>query len=385
MTATSATATASCDAKLARTPLYDMHLSAGARMVEFAGYTMPVQYSGVKAEHLHTRTAAGLFDVSHMGQLLVQGDQAACQLEKVVAADIGSLAVGQLCYTQLTLANGGILDDLIVTCLSNNKFLLVVNAGCKQADIDYLEKNLPHLTVKHLDQHALLALQGPQAVFALIDTFPEHEAVVPQLSFMQGASINIAGGDCFVSRSGYTGEDGVEISLPATIAVSVAEKLLAHTAIEWIGLGARDSLRLEAGLCLYGHDIDKSTTPVEAGLGWSISSSRRSGGNKSGGFVGEEVILSQLESGVRRVRAGFLVDGRAPVREGAQLVSAQGELLGKITSGGFSPSLQRPIAMGYIDKNFLSSGKKCYAVLRGKQQPLTVTKLPFVAHQYHRS
>jgi aminomethyltransferase len=385
MTATSA-ATKNKPAPIAvRTPLYDMHVAAAARMVEFAGYEMPVQYEGVKAEHIHTRTAAGLFDVSHMGQLIVRGRDAAAALEKLMPADIGSLAVGQLCYTQLTLGDGGILDDLIVARRASDEFLLVVNAGCKQADIEHLKQYLDTFDFEHLEDQALLALQGPCALSALSEVFPALATTIAELVFMQGVDIEIEDTGCFISRSGYTGEDGVEISLPASIAATVAEKLLAHQAVQWIGLGARDSLRLEAGLCLYGHEIDASTTPVEAGLRWSISPSRRSGGEKQGGFIGDDAILSQLECGVSRVRSGFMVDGRAPVREGAELVSEQGDALGKITSGGFSPTLQRPIAMGYIDKQFLASGEKCFAMLRGKLQPLSICKLPFVAHQYHRS
>lgn len=368
------------------TPFYAMHVAAAARIVNFAGYSMPVQYKdGIKAEHLHTRSAAGLFDVSHMGQVLVRGDNVVAELEALLPLDIAALSNGQLSYTQLLNEEGGVLDDLIVTRCSEKEFLLVVNAGCKYDDIAYLQQRLLSSQLEYLEQHALLALQGPSSLAVLIDVFPELAKALSGLAFMHGSNVEIANHKCFISRSGYTGEDGFELSMPNDAASLIADKILAHQAVKWIGLGARDSLRLEAGLCLHGHELNSNISPIEAGLGWSVSKSRRKNGSKAGGFVGAKIILEQMAAGCERKRVGFRVDGRVPVREGASIVSESGQSLGFISSGGYSPSLSAPIAMGFVNAAFLASKEKCFAIVRGKPQPLTVCKMPFVPHQYARA
>jgi aminomethyltransferase len=366
---------------LARTPLYDLHLELGARMVPFAGYTMPVQYpAGILKEHNHTRTHAGLFDISHMGQIRLRDDGAAQALEGLVPVDIIGLGVNRQRYALFTNETGGILDDLMITQAGDHLFL-VVNAACKQQDIVYLRAHLDkHCTVEELTDHALLALQGPKAAQVMASLAPE----VVALRFMSAIRVNIKSADCFVTRSGYTGEDGFEISVPADQAEALARVLLTYEEVAPIGLGARDSLRLEASLCLYGHDIDTTTTPVEAGLGWAISKVRRTGGEREGGFPGAAVILRQLAQGVARKRIGILPEGRAPVREGVELIDSEGRAIGKITSGGFGPTVDRPVAMGYVETAYARPDTGLTALVRGKPHPVKVAKLPFIQPRYYR-
>ncbi len=363
------------------TPLHDLHLELGARMVEFAGYRMPVQYpTGIIAEHRHTRQAAGLFDVSHMGQVLLSGPQADRALETLVPMDLVGLAAWQQRYCLFTAADGGILDDLMAT-RRDDGLLLVVNAACKEADIAHLRRHIGDAcAITVLEEQALLALQGPAAAAVLAALAPG----VDDLRFMQGGRFEILGHPCFVTRSGYTGEDGFEISLPAEAAEAVARALLASDSVLPIGLGARDSLRLEAGLCLYGHDIDTGTTPVEAGLTWSMQKVRRPGGARAGGFPGAEVIHNQLERGAARRRVGIRPAGRAPVREGAELFAADGAAVGIVTSGGFGPSVGAPVAMGYVDTAVATPGTALAARVRGRDIAVAVAAMPFVAHSYAR-
>jgi len=373
---------------LKRTPLYDLHLLLGARMVPFAGYEMPVQYAaGVLKEHLHTRQKAGLFDVSHMGQLLLRAnsdapEDAALALERAVPQDILAVPKGRQRYAQFTSAEGGILDDLMVANFGDHLFL-VVNASCKDADEAHLRNEISDVcTIEPLPNRALLALQGPRAESVLAKLC----AGVPSMRFMDSGPREVAGFDCFVSRSGYTGEDGFEISVPAEQAERLAKKLLEDGDVLPIGLGARDSLRLEAGLCLYGHDIDTTTTPVEAALEWSVQKSRRAGGARVGGFLGAEKILDQFASGAPRRRVGLRPEGRAPVREGAALF-AEGnsiEPIGTVTSGGFGPTLNAPAAMGYVPTALAANGTRVFAEVRGQRLPLTVAPTPFVPNTYKR-
>lgn len=364
-----------------KTACYEMHLAAGGKMVEFAGYQMPVQYpDGIIAEHLHTRSKAGLFDVSHMGQVRVSGANSVAALESILPIDVAALAINQQSYAVFTNEQGGILDDLIIARQSECEFLLVVNAACKTQDIAYLTQHLLGCEVNYHSELALLALQGPEAHTVLAKLAP----VVDSLSFMNGAHATIDKIDCFITRSGYTGEDGFEISIANTDAVKMAKLLLADQAVKWIGLGARDSLRLESGLCLYGHDMDEQTTVVEAGLAWSVSHSRRAGGEKAGGFPGAEVILNQLTNGADKKRVGLAIDGRAPVREGTAIVNEKGEQIGVVTSGGFSPSLAKPIAMAYVQASYAKADTKVQALVRDKLRPMTVSKLPFVRQNYVR-
>ncbi len=365
----------------ARTPLYARHIALGGRMVDFAGYALPVNYSkGVLAEHLFTREKAGLFDVSHMGQALLSGPDAARRLESLVPGDIQALAPGRIRYTQFTNDEGGILDDLMVTRLASNaageRLFLVVNAACKQADFAHLRAKLPDLRLDALEDHALLALQGPAAAAVL----ERHVPGVSALGFMAQDYFIWRGAQLGVSRSGYTGEDGFEISLPADAARSLADLLLLEDDVEPIGLGARDSLRLEAGLCLYGHDIDRTTSPIEAGLVWSMSRRRR----EQGGFPGAARIQKELAEGVARQRVGLAPDGKAPAREGAEITNADGAVIGRVTSGGFAPSLGRPIAMGYVPPEFAREGTAVNLIVRGKALPARVVALPFVPNRYHR-
>jgi len=373
---------------LKRTPLYDLHLLLGARMVPFAGYEMPVQYAaGVLKEHLHTRQKAGLFDVSHMGQLLLRAnsgapEDAALALERAVPQDILAVPKGRQRYAQFTSAEGGILDDLMVANFGDHLFL-VVNASCKDADEAHLRNEISDVcTIEPLPNRALLALQGPRAESVLAKLC----AGMPSMRFMDSGPREVAGFDCFVSRSGYTGEDGFEISVPAEQAERLAKKLLEDGDVLPIGLGARDSLRLEAGLCLYGHDIDTTTTPVEAALEWSVQKSRRAGGARVGGFLGAEKILDQFASGAPRRRVGLRPEGRAPVREGAALF-AEGnsiEPIGTVTSGGFGPTLNAPAAMGYVPTALAANGTRVFAEVRGQRLPLTVAPTPFVPNTYKR-
>ena len=355
-----------------------LHRSLGAKMVPFAGYEMPVQFDdGIVQEHLYTRSAAGLFDVSHMGQVALRGAGAAVALESLVPGELQALKPGRMRYTMLLNEAGGILDDLMVT-RTEDGLSVVVNAACKDADIAHLRSGLPPaVAVEPLESRALLALQGPRAAEALQRL---TDAGVDGLRFMASAAMTVAGIGCMVSRSGYTGEDGFEISVPAADAAALAERLLADYAVRPVGLGARDTLRLEAGLCLYGHDIDAATTPVEAGLAWSIGKRRR----EVGGFPGDAVIQRQLRDGTSRQRVGIRPEGRAPVREGAELTDGAGEKIGVVTSGGFGPSVGAPIAMGYVGAGHAETGTDLNATVRGRSLPARVADLPFVEHRYFR-
>ena len=366
---------------LSRTPLHALHLELGAKMVEFAGYEMPVSYpEGILKEHRHCRESAALFDVSHMGQLRLVGADAAKALESLVPMDVVDLAVGKQRYALFTNQNGGILDDLMITRREDHLFL-VVNAACKAADTRHLITNIGHrCTIQPLPDRALLALQGPQAAKALAQLNPG----VAALTFMTGASFTLAGADCFITRSGYTGEDGYEISVATERAEALARALLALREVKPAGLGARDTLRLEAGLCLYGHDINDSTTPVEAGLTWSIQKVRRREGARHAGYPGAAVIDAQLSTPPSTKRVGLLGLERVPVREGAVVVDAHGRKLGHVTSGTLSPTLGEPIAMAYLAANHALPHHEVYAEVRGKRQPMRVSAMPFTPHRYFR-
>jgi aminomethyltransferase len=372
----------SADAALKRTPLYELHLELGARMVPFAGYAMPVQYAaGVLKEHAHTRAQAGLFDVSHMGQIrLSSRGVAAAALETLVPVDVVDLAPNAQRYALFTNENGGILDDLMIAADGDGLFL-VVNAACKERDLAHLRARLgDRCRIDELADRALLALQGPAASRVLGALLPGVE----RMTFMTTTRGELAGAECFISRSGYTGEDGYEISVPAARAVALARELLARSEVAPIGLGARDSLRLEAGLCLYGHDIDASTTPVEAGLAWAVSKARRPGGARPGGYPGADVIATQLAHGVRRKRVGLVPRERVPVREGAELIAGDGRAVGKVTSGGFGPTRGAPVAMGYVGTGMTAIGTMLSAGVRGKPVPIEVAAMPFVLQRYYR-
>jgi aminomethyltransferase len=368
-------------APLLKTPLYDLHVELGAKMVPFAGYEMPVNYpGGIIAEHKHCRESAALFDVSHMGQLRLVGDDAAKALESLVPVDVLDLALGKQRYALFTNASGGILDDLMITRREGDLFV-IVNAACKDADTRHLITHIGHrCAVQPLPDRALLALQGPKAVTALRRLNPE----VASLTFMTGMHAHIAGADCFITRSGYTGEDGFEISVPADKAAALARALLALPEVKPAGLGARDTLRLEAGLCLYGHDINHTTTPVEAGLTWAIQKVRRPGGVRAGGYPGASTIEAQLANGASNKRVGLLGLERVPVREGASIVDAKGHKLGHVTSGTLSPTVNQPIAMAYLASNHALPHHEVYAEVRGKRQPMRVTPMPFAPHRYFR-
>ena len=364
-----------------KTPLHALHLEHGARMMPFAGYDMPVNYpGGIIAEHKHCRSRASLFDVSHMGQLRLLGDDAAKALETLVPMDVIGLGVGKQRYAFFTNSHGGLLDDLMITRRAND-LLLVVNAGCKVADTAHLVTNIGHrCTVMPMPERALLALQGPQAAAALAHL----NADVKGLTFMTGATFQLAGAVCYVTRSGYTGEDGFEISVAEEDAVMLARKLLNLPEVHFAGLGARDTLRLEAGLCLYGHDIDAGTTPIEAGLTWAIQRVRRPQGERAGHYPGASVIEGQLTSGVSDKRVGLVGLERAPVREGAVLFDARGHKIGKVTSGTIGPTIDQPIAMAYVDAPHAHPSAEVLAEVRGRKLPMRVTALPFVPHRYHR-
>ncbi|MDH5557911.1 MAG: glycine cleavage system aminomethyltransferase GcvT [Alphaproteobacteria bacterium] len=365
---------------LARTPLFDLHVELGARMVPFAGYAMPVQYNGILDEHRHTRNQAGLFDVSHMGQVRLDGPGAAAAMETLVPADIAGLGAGCQRYALFTNDKGGILDDLMVTNAGDHLFV-VVNAGCKAQDIAHMRDRIGGLCeVTELSDRALLALQGP-AAGAVMARFAAETA---EMVFMTAKRVDILGADCFVTRSGYTGEDGFEISVPADKAEDLARRLLAEDEVAPIGLGARDSLRLEAGLCLYGHDIDTATTPVEARLVWAIGKARRAGGARALGYPGAEIVEQQISAGPVRIRVGLLPEGRAPVREGAELQDGEGRVVGHVTSGGFGPTMEAPVAMGYVEAGLAEIGTRLNAMVRGKALPVTVAKMPFVKQRYYR-
>ena len=378
---------ASAHAPLRQTPLHRLHVELGARMVPFAGYEMPVQFKqGILHEHLHTRSAAGLFDVSHMGQLILRPRSGsvrdvALDLEGLVPADILGLAEGRQRYALFTNPAGGILDDLMVTNRGDHLFL-VVNAACKEADEAHLRAHLKDSVVEPVDR-ALLALQGPAAQSALARLAPD----VAAMRFMDSRVISLLGAECNVSRSGYTGEDGFEISVANDRAEELARALLADPAVAPIGLGARDSLRLEAALCLYGSDLDATTTPIEAALEWSLQKSRRRGGARPGGFPGAEIILSQLASGAPRRRVGLRPEGRAPVRGGAKLFADPLSPLavGFVSSGVFGPSIDAPVAMGYVETECATIGRQLYADLRGKRIVAHVSEMPFVPARYKRN
>jgi aminomethyltransferase len=364
---------------LKKTPLYDLHQSLGGRMVAFAGYSMPVQYqTGIIAEHLHTRSSASLFDVSHMGQASIVGPNPIAALETLVPGDLAGLDVNRMRYTQLTNNTGGILDDLMVTRLEDG-LAIVVNAGRKEQDYEHLQAELGRhgCNLETHNDRGLIALQGPKAVSVL----SRYNADIGTLKFLDVGNFEVLGVHCLVSRSGYTGEDGFEIALPSTAAESLAETLLSQAEVEPAGLGARDSLRLEAGLCLYGHDIDETTTPVEAGLSWSIGKRRRD----EGGFPGADVIGAQKKNGPARKRVGLKLTGKAPAREGCRITSLHGKDIGSVTSGGYAPSLQQPIAMGYVARDYASAGIELNIVVRDKPLKAVVTALPFVKPGYVRT
>lgn len=375
------------DSPLLSTPLHTLHEDFGGKMVPFAGYAMPLQYAeGIMAEHRHVRDHVGLFDVSHMGQVRIRArsgnvEDAALALERLVPADIVALKPGRQRYTQFTNTSGGILDDLMVI-RQEDCLLLVVNAACKKADLAHMQDNLADCLVEPLEDRALLALQGPEAQ----DVLSSFDADAAAMRFMDVCMLEIDGARCIVSRSGYTGEDGYEISLSAKDADRVARQLLQHQQVKLIGLGARDSLRLEAGLCLYGSDIDETTTPVEAALEWSIQKSRRTGGARAGGFPGADIILDQLEKGVTRRRVGLLPEGRAPVRHGAPLYAdaALADRVGEVTSGAFGPTLQAPVAMGYVATPRAAVGTALVAELRGRGVATSVAALPLVPARFKR-
>jgi aminomethyltransferase len=373
---------------LKRTPLYDLHIALGARMVPFAGYEMPVQYAlGVLREHLHTRAKAGLFDVSHMGQASLVADDGryetvAGALEALVPADVLSLKPGRQRYSQLTNDDGGIIDDVMMTRPLEGEpggvLCLVVNAARKDVDFAHVAARLPKgVRLEPEPDRALIAVQGPMAKEVMARFSPEATA----LTFMSACSAKLRSFDCRVSRSGYTGEDGFEISLAAGDAVEVARLLLAEEGVEPIGLGARDSLRLEAGLCLYGHDIDETTSPVEAALAWSIQKRRR----QEGGFPGYDRVRSELAHGTKRLRVGIRPDGRAPAREGTEILSPAGETIGRITSGGFGPTVNGPIAMGYVPAACARQDAPVALLVRGKPLPARIVDLPFVPNRYFRT
>jgi aminomethyltransferase len=373
-------------ADLDATPLHGLHLSLGARMVPFAGYEMPVQFpAGVMAEHLHTRAAAGLFDVSHMGQVRLSGpdwDSVAQGFEALVPQDVAGLADGRQRYGFFTNDAGGIEDDLMFA-RQGNDLLVVVNAACRDADLARMRTGLPDaVTVRHLADRALLALQGPKAE----DVLAAFDPAARDMAFMDLADLTLNGIAARVTRSGYTGEDGYEISVLADTAQPLAEMLLEHADVLPIGLGARNSLRLEAGLCLYGSDIDAGTTPVEAALGWAIQKTRRPGGDRAGGYPGARVVAEQLATGAARKRVGLRPETRAPMRDGVPLFAGEagGAAVGQITSGTFGPSAQGPVAMGYVPAELSDTGTTLYGELRGKRIAVTVAPLPLVAARFKR-
>jgi aminomethyltransferase len=366
--------------ELRKTPLHSLHIALGARMVPFAGYDMPVQYpDGIIKEHLHTRSLAGLFDVSHMGQALLDGDDPAAALERLTPADISGLKDGQQRYALLLNDDGGIKDDFMVARVPSERALhLVVNAATKDSDFAYIAERLKgRAELKPLPTRALLALQGPFAE----DVLGRHDYGVQTLGFMKIGRFNIAGAPAIVSRSGYTGEDGFEISIAANEADHVARALLAEPEVKPIGLGARDSLRLEAGLCLYGHDIDETTSPIEAGLTFSIGKRRKMARD----FPAAERLMAELFDGTKRKRVGLRVQDKIPAREGAEIVDKGGRVVGRITSGGFGPSVGAPIAMGYVETGFAADGTELAVMVRGAPRAVQVAPMPFVPHRYKRN
>lgn len=370
------------DAPLLPTPLHDLHLDYGAKLVGFAGYAMPVQYpDGIMAEHRWCRAHAGLFDVSHMGQVRLSGGDPAAALEALVPGDIQGLAPNTQRYTMFTNADGGVLDDLMVLHQGDH-LLLVVNAACKHQDLAHMAAHLGDTKIEHFEDRALLALQGPEAVAALARLAPDFAQTITETPFMGAIEITLAGAECLATRSGYTGEDGYEISMPGDAAPAVAALLLSDESVKPIGLGARDSLRLEAGLCLYGHDMDETTSPIEAGLRWTISKRRR----EDGGFLGEARILRELKDGPARRRVGIRPEGRVIAREGVD-IAFSGQAIGTITSGGFGPSVEHPVAMGYVARGGdagVKLGDTVDLMVRGQPRPAEIVKMPFHPHQYFR-
>ena len=371
---------------LRKTPLNGLHREFGAKLTEFAGYEMPVQYRlGILGEHQHTRKKAGLFDVSHMGQVILSGqsyEETALALEKVLPMDVLGLEIGRQRYGFLTTDEGGILDDLMFSNRGDHIFV-VLNAACKDSDIKYLRSLLePNISIKEIASRALIALQGPASEAVLGKYHPQ----IKNMKFMDVETLTIDGAECWISRSGYTGEDGFEISIPAEAAEPITRSILSNQNVEFIGLGARDSLRLEAGLCLYGHDIDQATTPVEASLTWAIQKARRSNGSRASGFIGSEIILKQLAGGTNKKRVGLLPQTRAPMREGVEIFATETskEAIGKITSGGYGPTVGYPIAMGYINSEYANSEDDLFGELRGKRVPVKVSNLPFVPLNFKR-
>ena len=374
---------ASATSVLRSTPLHALHLELGARMVPFAGYSMPVQYpAGLMAEHLHTRQAAGLFDVSHMGQLRLEGPDAAAAFESLMPVDVVGLAPGRQRYGLLLTDEGTIIDDLMFVNRGHDLFV-IVNGACKEGDIAHMRQRIgSRCKLIPMPERALLALQGPKAVDALQRVVPG----VDKLVFMTGAAYDWQGADLFITRSGYTGEDGFEISVPADRAEAFARALLALPEVLPIGLGARNSLRLEAGLCLYGNDIDTTTTPVEAGLNWAMQKVRRTGGDRAGGFPGADKVLGQLDGTVpvERKRVGLIALERVPVREHTELQDASGRKVGEVTSGLLGPSIDKPVAMAYVAPEHAAPGTRLNAIVRGKAVPMEVSPMPFVPQRYHR-
>lgn len=366
---------------LLHTPLDALHRELGARMVPFAGYDMPVQYpAGIIKEHLHTRAAAGLFDVSHMGQVVIDGAGSAALLESLVPVDVAGLGIHRQVYALFTTEQGGVLDDLIITRWEQERFFLVVNAGCKQQDIAHLRRHLAGQTLTELQDQALLALQGPAAREVMRSICP----AAAELVFMQGCPATIDGVAVYITCSGYTGEDGFEISVPGAAAANLARRLLDIEAVQPIGLGARDSLRLEAGLCLYGHELTTQIDPVQAGLLWSVSAARREGGARAGGFPGAELIFARIRDKPALARVGLAVDGRRPVREGQDVMDESGRAVGRICSGGYGASVGGPIAMAYIERALTNPGTRLLAGARDKPLPVVVTAMPFTPRRYYR-
>ena len=372
----------STDKQILTTPLYQMHLDAGAKMVPFAGYEMPVSYPlGIKKEHIHTREKAGLFDVSHMGQIRLVGANSKKALESLVPVDIIDLPLMKLRYALFTNKSGGVMDDLMVTNLGDKDLFLVVNAACKDADYDHLQSTIgDDCKVEFLEDVALLALQGPRAHEVLSEIAPSTS----EMTFMTARQLVINGMNCLITRSGYTGEDGFEISVSAKDAEELAKLLLSNTEVEWVGLGARDSLRLEAGLSLYGHELDNDHSPVESSLSWALSKARRTGGVREGNYLGADIIMSHLDEGVESKVVGLQPEGRMPVRDGALIEDELGNHVGQVTSGGFGPSINRPIAIARLKMHYIETYSKLFALVRDKKIEVEIVDLPFVKQNYYR-
>jgi len=368
--------------QLKKTALHDMHVAAKAKMITFAGYKMPLHYSGgIMREHNHTRNAASLFDISHMGQIILSGSGIGAALEKLMPIDLQSMPIYHQLYAVMTNVEGGIVDDLIVTRWAEDTYFLVVNAARKKEDLSHLRNHLPGFTVEYMGDHALIALQGPKAAQVMEELSP----VASHLTFMNSCHLSIGDADCFVSCSGYTGEDGFGISIDRAHAQSLCEQLLATGIVKWAGLGARDSLRLEAGLCLYGNELNESISPVQAGLIRTISKSRGRSGVNEGGFLGADAIFAEMARTPKRCRVAFIVEHRTPVRRGAKIIDNLGNVVGVVTSGGFSPTLGQPIAMGYVQREYSVPGSGLNAIVRGKPRSIVVAKMPLVPTRYYRT